>query len=301
VSTPLLDPRVVTQLGRHQLTPRQRVLGRYQGAHRSARLGASVDFADVREYVPGDDPRRIDLSASRRHGRLQVTLTEAEDDASAQLVLDASASMAGTKWSAACGLTAGLTVLGARDGVRLWTVGRSADGDRVGGRMARGNAALAITAALLTEAEPSDGHGEGAPGPPAGRPDLASAVRRAARSATRGPLVLVSDLLFEGWDEVVLALGGGRRDALVLQLLARDELAPDLVDDVRLVDRETGEEVEVGPHDRVLAGYDAALRDHLDAVASSCAKVGAGHLVVADDADLADVLLRELAGLGFVR
>jgi uncharacterized protein (DUF58 family) len=301
VSTPLLDPRVVTQLGRHQLTPRQRVLGRYQGAHRSARLGASVDFADVREYVPGDDPRRIDLSASRRHGRLQVTLTEAEDDASAQLVLDASASMAGSKWAAASGLIAGLTVLGARDGVRLWTVGRSGDDDRVSGRMARGNAALGITAALLGEAEPPDAGDDGGTAPPVGRPDLASAVRRAGRSTTRGPLVLVSDLLFEGWDEAVLALGGGRRDALVLQLLARDELSPNLIDDIRLVDRETGQEVEVGPHDRVLSGYDAALRDHLDAVASCCARVGAGHLVVADDADPADVLLRELAGLGFVR
>lgn len=299
MSVPLLDARVVTQLGRHQLSPRRRVVGRYQGAHRSARLGASVDFADVREYVPGDDPRRIDLSASRRHGRLQVTLTEAEDDASAQLVVDASASMGGDKWRAASGLAAGLTVLGSRDGVRVWTVGRSAGDDRIGGRMARGTSALAIASMLLTEATPAAALPD--VGAPEGRPDLTAAVARAARSTTRGPLVLISDLLFEGWDDVVLALGGGRRDALVMQVLARDELAPQIVDDVRLVDVETGAEVEVGPHDRVLASYATALQNHLDAVATGCAQVGAGHLVVADDADLSDVLLRKLAGLGFVR
>ena len=293
----LLDPRLVTQLSRHRLTPRQRVRGRFQGAHRSTRLGASVEFADVREYVAGDDPRRVDLAASRRHGRLQVLLTEAEDDAASQLVLDRSASMHGGKAGMAARLAAGLAVLGARDGVRVWTVERTPDGDRLGGGWARGSAALAIVGSLLGV---GSGAGDAAADTP-GRPDVAAAVRRAVRSGTRGPLVVISDLLFDGWEAAVLALGERRRDAIVLQVLARDELEPAIADDVRLVDVETGDAVDVGPQERVRERYAAALAAHLDAVATTCAQVGASHLVVAEDADVARVLLGDLAGLGHVR
>ncbi|MFA9432870.1 DUF58 domain-containing protein [Egicoccus sp. AB-alg2] len=315
----LLAPELVAQLGRHQLVPRRRVRGRFVGGHRSTRLGASVEFADVREYVPGDDPRRIDLSASRRHGRLQVTLTEAEDDAAAQVVVDRSASMHGRKRQLADRLTAGLAVLGARDGVRLWLVAHDPenDADRVGGGWARGSGALAQAGLLLgdTARDPAasgdggggdGGRGDGSEGSelgdePAGRPDLTTAVGRAVRAAARGPLVLVSDLLFDGWDVTVRALGRGTRDVLVLQVLDVEELQPHLVDDVRLVDAETGAEVEVGGDDHSAAAYAAALAAHLDAVERVCTSIGAAHVLVPTDVDLAQLLLADLPSLGLVR
>lgn len=309
----LLAPQLAAQLGRHQLVPRRRVRGRYVGGHRSSRLGASVEFADVREYVAGDDPRRIDLSASRRHGRLQVTLTEAEDDAAAQVVIDRSASMHGAKGRVADQLGAGLAVLGARDGVRLWLVEHDAsDGtDRVSGGWARGSGALAHAGLLLAgttagEAVTPDGDADSPDAEatwdasPAGRPDLTLAVGRAVQAAARGPLVLVSDLLFDGWDTTVRALGAGRRDVLVLQILDVEELRPQLVDDVRVVDVETGAEVEVGGDDHTLAAYTAALDHHLAAVAQACASIGAAHLLVPTDVDLAHLLLAELPALGLV-
>jgi uncharacterized protein (DUF58 family) len=333
--TPLLAPALVAQLGRHQLVPRQRVRGRFQGAHRSARLGASVEFADVREYVAGDDPRRIDLAASRRHRRLQVTLTEAEDDASAQLVVDRSASMLGGKRDVADRLAAALALLGARDGVRLWLAGTRDGRDHLMGGWARGPAALGTAVTLLapgraaagaaaTEtadaveaegtaaveaaaaAEVGDDGAAAGPvtvleGTPAGRPDLAAAVRRAARTAAHGPLVLISDLLFDGWQDVVRALGSARRDALVLQVLARDELDPQLAEDVRYVDVETGAEVEVGGDEGTRDAYAAALADHRAAVEGACTELGAAHLLVPDDADLVRVLLVDLPALGLVR
>jgi hypothetical protein len=338
--TPLLAPSLVAQLGRHQLVPRQRVRGRFQGAHRSARLGSSIEFADVREYVAGDDPRRIDLAASRRHGRLQVTLTEAEDDAAAQVVVDRSASMWGGKARTADRLAAALALLGARDGVRLWLSSSAGGHDHLAGGWARGSAALGTAVTLLgtngaganspganaagtsgAGASPAgvDGRaaerpGSGGAGPrvwgpevtngdgePAGRPDLAAAVRRAARIPAHGPLVLLSDLLFDGWEDAIRALGSARRDALVLQVLAREELEPQLADDVRYVDVETGAEVEVGGDERTRDAYAYALATHLAAVEAACTSIGAAHLLVPDDADLAHVLLVELPALGLVR
>ncbi|MFA9444030.1 DUF58 domain-containing protein [Egicoccus sp. AB-alg6-2] len=320
----LLTPRLVAQLGRHQLVPRRRVRGRFVGGHRSSRLGASVEFADVREYVAGDDPRRIDLSASRRHGRLQVTLTEAEDDASAQVVLDRSASMYGPKRRVADQIAAGLSVLGARDGVRLWLAEHDplANADRLGGGWTRGSGALAHAGLLLqgtggahvpgTQAttgqtvgasaapgEPTgdDDFGEG----PAGRPDLTAAVGRAARATASGPLVLISDLLYDDWDATIRALGSGRLDVLVLQVLDVEELRPHLLEDVRLVDAETGAEVQAGGDEGTVAAYAEALRTHLDAVEAACTTIGAAHVLVPTDVDLARLLLAELPALGLVR
>lgn len=307
MTTPPLPPRLVGQLGQHQLVPRRRIVGRYQGGHRSVRTGASVEFADVREYVPGDDPRRVDLAASRRHGRLQVTLTEAEDDAAAQLVVDASASMGGERWATAAQLVAGLGVLGARDGIRVWASSSSVDGEALHVRQARGSVALAAVTSVLEQAAPppvpalSATTTAVATAPPAGRPDLLRAVDRAVRGTERGPLVVVSDLLFDGWDAVVDRLAGSRADTLMLQVLGVGDLEPEVTDDLRLVDVETGASVEVAGHEHVLRAYRDAVDAHLAAVTAACTRVDAAHLVVRSDEDVADVLLRRLAVAGFVR
>jgi uncharacterized protein (DUF58 family) len=302
----LLSPALIAQLGQHQLAPTRRVRGRFAGAHRSARLGSSADVTDVREYVAGDDLRRIDRAASRRHGKLQVALTEAEDDAAAQVVVDRSASMAGAKSTQSDCLVAGLAVLGARDGLRLWlATGTPATGPgagpatrraSAGSGWARGQNALPTACTLLEAAPPPTG-GDG----PAGRPDLVAVVRRAARTSAQGPLLLVSDLLFDGWDEVIVAVGAARRDAVVLQVLGDDELAPQLDGDVRLVDAETGAEVEVGADDRTASAYAAALEAHLTAVEQACTDHAIGHVMVPASADPGDVLLGDLRLAGVVR
>lgn len=297
-----LSPALVAQLGQHQLAPSRRVRGRFAGAHRSVRFGSSADVADVREYVAGDDLRRIDRAASRRHGKLQVALTEAEDDAAAQVVVDRSASMDGTKAEQSDRLVAGLAVLGARDGVRLWFAtsdAGAANGERRSGLVggwARGQRALPSAYALLAGAPVPSGDAA-----PAGRPDLAAVVRRAGRTSAQGPLLLVSDLLFDGWADVVVALGAARRDAVVLQVLADDELAPRLDGDVRLVDAETGAEVEVGADDRTASAYAAALAEHLAAVEELCTSHAIAHVLVAASADPGDVLLGDLRLVGIVR
>ncbi|WP_052664722.1 DUF58 domain-containing protein [Nitriliruptor alkaliphilus] len=300
-----LSAALIAQLGQHQLAPTRRVRGRFAGAHRSARLGSSADVADVREYVAGDDLRRIDRAASRRHGKLQVALTEAEDDAAAQVVVDRSASMAGAKASQSDRLVAGLAVLGARDGLRLWLAttpatgpgaGSTARRTSAGSGWARGQNALP-TACTLLEAAPVPSGGEG----PAGRPDLVAVVRRAARTSAQGPLLLVTDLLFDGWEEVIVAVGAARRDAVVLQVLGDDELAPQLDGDVRLVDAETGAEVEVGADDRTTSAYAAALRAHLTAVEQACTDHAIAHVLVPASADPGDVLLGDLRLAGVVR
>src|SRR5918994_3841791 len=89
----LLPLDLLAQLEQLQLVTRRRLAGRFAGEHRSPAFGSSVDFADYREYHPGDDFRRIDYPLYARTGALFIRLFEAEDDVTVRIVIDRSASM----------------------------------------------------------------------------------------------------------------------------------------------------------------------------------------------------------------
>lgn len=315
----LLPPELLARLAGFRLANRHRVQGRYAGSHRSRRLGQSLDFADEREYVPGDDPRSIDLNASRRLGRLLVKLYEAEDEAAVRLVLDLSASMGfGRKTAAARQVTAAFAALaaGGQDRVRVLLVGgrpvpptanessggsspteghaRRGGGDAVdAGPWFRGPSTLPAVEHRLLSTAPPDGSGE-----PAGRAHLVAALRQAHGEGPRGPVVLISDLLFPGWQGVVRALASGRGDAVLVHVLGREDLEPTMRGDLRLVDAETGEVTEVGITDDALDDYRATRDAWLEEVETTVASHGIGYARAVDDTDIGDLLLTDLRGLG---
>ena len=97
----MLDPSFLSRLEKLALRSRARAAGARQGGHTSRRRGQSLEFADHREYVPGDDIRHLDWHLYARLDTLFVKLFEAREDRTVQIVLDRSASMAGSKWEAA--------------------------------------------------------------------------------------------------------------------------------------------------------------------------------------------------------
>jgi hypothetical protein len=90
---PLLDPGFLRRLEQLDLVSRKIFAGRIKGQRRSRRHGASVEFADYRDYSPGDEPRFIDWNIYGRLDRLFVKLFVEEEDRYVYLLLDASASM----------------------------------------------------------------------------------------------------------------------------------------------------------------------------------------------------------------
>lgn len=94
----LLRPDDVARLGGLEVTSDGVVEGFLAGLHRSKRRGFSVEFAEHRQYQPGDDPRYVDWKLLGRTDRMYVKQFEEETNLRAMLVLDASASMA---WSGA--------------------------------------------------------------------------------------------------------------------------------------------------------------------------------------------------------
>ncbi len=88
------DERFIRKLESLVLAIRRTPAGSARAARRSRRIGAGLEFADHRDYTPGDDPRHLDWSLYGRLERLAVRLYEEDEDLSIDVLVDASASMA---------------------------------------------------------------------------------------------------------------------------------------------------------------------------------------------------------------
>src|SRR5215217_8125107 len=88
-----LDPHVLARIDKLGLRAQKVVEGAISGLHRSPLHGVSVEFADYREYSPGDDLRRLDWRAYARTNRHFIKQYEEESNLRATLLVDASASM----------------------------------------------------------------------------------------------------------------------------------------------------------------------------------------------------------------
>lgn len=88
-----LDPRVLARLAAVPLFSRRPMMGNVSGRHPSPHRGSSVEFAEYRKYVPGDDLRRLDWRAFGRSDRFYVKEFEADTNLRCCLVLDTSGSM----------------------------------------------------------------------------------------------------------------------------------------------------------------------------------------------------------------
>jgi uncharacterized protein (DUF58 family) len=284
----LLEPTLLARLERLQLATRRRLAGYLSAEHRSPRHGATLDFAEYREYHPGDDFRRIDYPALARLDQLLVRLYEAEDDLTLRLLVDTSGSMAtGGKMAQARRIAAalGFVALVRRDVVTVHGLPAVGPAPRFSGRNA--------TVALFEHLEGLEPEGD--------TRFVAAARDLLARPGPPGLTVLVSDLLTSEWDEGVTRLPGRGGDLTVVHVLAAEEVRPDLVGDLDLVDSETGARVPVSLSPEALRRYERLALAWADQVALRCRQVGAAYVRVLDDDDLEPLLVGRWRTAGVLR
>lgn len=288
----LLDPGLLAQLERLQLASRRRLAGRFTGEHRSPRFGNSLDFADEREYHPGDDYRRIDYPLYARTGQLFVRLFEAEDELNLRILLDTSASMGHYgKLPQAVRLAAaiGFLALTRRDVVTLHLEPPSRPAQRFSGRHAVG-ALFGVLGGLET----------------AGPTDLRSAAKDLlSRPGPAGATIVISDMLTHSWESAIDQLPARGGDVTVLHVLAAEEVSPglegELSGDVDVVDAETGQRLAVSlSHDSVKT-YAAAVRAWLADCSARCRARGAAYQLVMAEQPIAEVVLGGLRANGVAR
>jgi len=230
----LLEPALLRRLESLALQVRRAVSGQMGGERRSRRRGQSVEFADFRNYTPGDDFRLIDWNAYARLDRFMLRLFVAEEELPLSLFVDLSGSMDWGKPNKAetarrlAGAIA-YVALAALDRVRLTVF---AEGPTSGGAPYRGRRAAAQLFARLQSL------------PAGGVTNYEKLVWPIGRQRP-GVSVLITDGLGEpSIDPALAALQRAQQEGAVLQLLAPQEMAPDWSGDARLKDAETGVERE---------------------------------------------------------
>jgi uncharacterized protein (DUF58 family) len=257
-----LDPTVLSRIDNLELLARSVVNGFINGLHRSPNLGLSVDFAEHRGYMPGDDIRRIDWRLYARTDRYYVKEFEADTNSNFVVVLDVSSSMGYTgkgirKIDYARYLAACLTyfVRSQRDRVGLITFD-----SKIVDYVPPSAKHLEIILHTLNRVEPGTGR----------KGDLTEPLLRAAdRLRRKGMVVLISDL-YENPTAVLDAmkpLRGRGHELLVFQLLDPNELEFPFEDASLFEDLESGTRLPVSPgslRDR----YRAAMDEHLAELAT---------------------------------
>jgi uncharacterized protein (DUF58 family) len=286
VDPTVFDEAFLRQLEQLLLVMRNPVRGGLKGGRRSVKRGQSVEFADFRDYTPGDDLRQLDWNVYARLERLFVKLFIEEEDITISLLVDASASMA-------AGAPAKL-LFAKRAAAALGYIGLASD-DRVvvsalAGRTAvrrrgiRGSGRVFRLLADLSSIEAGTG-----------QTDLVAATRHAAAQLSgRGLVILISDLLDPGADRVVRELAAARSELIVLHVLSPEELDPQLEGDLRLVDVETSDGVDVTVDLPTIDRYRERLAAWQESLADVARKRGAMYVPLATTVPLADLVFAEL-------
>jgi uncharacterized protein (DUF58 family) len=258
----------------------------FAGQNRADRLtpkrGRGLEFADHRQYTPGDDFRHIDWKAYKRLNRLLLRLFDEERDLPIYLMLDASRSMAEpAKFDMARRIAAALCYIGLAHLDRLTIVpfGRGLSHESSPGR---GKGRIFRVFEMLERLEAS------------GPTDLRQSFKEfASRPRQTGLAVIISDFLDPtGFDKGLKILRTLGHDVFVVQITSQRDRDPGAYGDVRFVDTETGDvrELEVTP--KLAAAYIAAWEAHAAELEHFCGRYDIGYVRADAERPFEDVILK---------
>ena len=253
---------------------------------------APIEFADYRDYTPGDDLRRVDWNTYARLERLFIKLFIEEEDLHVYLLVDCSRSMGfgePSKFAYACRVAAALGYVGLtgedRVGAALF-----AERPRAYFRPARGRGQVSPALPLPGER------------PPGGETAFGASLRGyALRTRRPGIAIVVSDGFGSDLEEGLKSLLYRKFQVTFLHVLAPEEIDPPLVGDLKLIDAETGEAREITVSVGLLRDYRRAVASFRGGLQSFCHRYGADYLCAATDTPFEDLILTALRRSGLVR
>lgn len=286
------------------LVSRRVFSGRLRAERRTKKSGSGVEFADHRDYQPGDDFRSLDWNVYQRFDKLLVRLYEEEEDLAVYLLLDTSSSMEfdsrssgsrdprapGRKLRYAKKVVAALAYVALANLDRVSIVTTS---DRVMDRMpeTRGKARIFKVLRFLRDVRAD------------GTTDLDDAMKMfVAQNKRRGLAVLVSDLYDpRGFERGINVLRYNKFDPFVIHVVDAAEARPKLHGDVLVYDCETGDEREVTVTARVLERFAHAYAQHLAEIERFCATRQVPYAAADVAIPFDELILRVLRRGGFLR
>lgn len=289
----LFDDEFQRKLDYLALVSRRVFAGRMRAERRTKKSGSGVEFADHRDYQPGDDIRYLDWNVYQRFDCLLVRLFEEEEDLAIYFIVDTSASMGfdgGRKLHYAKRVAAALAYVGLAN---LDCVSIVSTSDQVLERMppTRGKARIFKVFRFLKELEAN------------GATDFEDALKSfVAQNKRRGLAVLVSDSYDpKGFERGLNVLRYNKFDPFVVHVTDASDARPRLHGDVLLYDCETGDEREVTVTAKVLERYEATFKQYLADVERFCATHQVPYIAADVSVPFDELILRVFRRGGFLR
>ncbi len=294
----LISPDLMKRLEQLQLLARRRSKSTAKGERRSGARGQSVEFADYRTYVPGDDLRRIDWNLFGRLERLFLKLYEEERELPVTIYLDSSESMSFgrvSKFDFARQVAAavGYVALCGFDRVTVEPFPLADDQAGLVGelRAVRGRRSAMRFFDNLNRLKA------------AGTADFNQALRFGAmKHRAQGVIVVLSDFLDPaGYEDGLKSLASRGSEVHAVQILAPEELEPSSYGDLRVIDSETGAEQEVTFGKYRLKAYRATVQNYCRRLQEYCRARGIRYQLVQSDTPIDDLLLKAMRTGGMWR
>lgn len=313
----LLTPELIRYLEQFQLLAARRAKSSSKGERRSRARGQSVEFADHRSYVPGDDFRYLDWNLFGRLDRLFLKLYEEERELPVRIFLDASESMtfgeprkfdfarqvaAAIGYVALCGFdrvsvipfpNAEIRNSGKPETSNLEPRTSNSEKSAIGNRQSAIEGSLRSVRGKKSSMQFFANLNALTAG---GGADLNEALRRGALEARHtGLAIVLSDFLDPaGYEAGLTALVGRGFQVNCVQILAPEELAPTTFGDLRLVDSESGglQEVTFGRYR--MKAYQQTVQNFVQRLREYCTKRGINFFMAPSNMDLQDLLLKQL-------
>ena len=280
----LLDPGLIARLSNLDLNARQAMLGTVTGMHKSAARGSSVEFAEYRKYVPGDDIKHIDWRVFARSDKFFIKEFEADTNLRCHLVVDTSGSMGFEaahmrKFDFARKLAAHIAYLLIQQGD---AVGLTTFTERAVHDIPARRSPTHLNTILRTLADVA----------PMGKTELVETIHTLAeRISGRALVILISDL----FTEVEPLLDGfqhmryRKHDLAIFHLLDDQELSFDFDRPIRFQDMESTFSMVTDPS-VIKSNYLDAVENYLNAMRRGCREFGVDYQRVSTDTDFEKVL-----------
>lgn len=261
----------------------------YSGGRKSKAKGSSLEFSDFREYVPGDDFKKIDWNAVGRFEKVFVKLFMEERETLVHVFLDTSKSMdfgqpKKSYVAKVISLALGYISFSNLDRVNIFTGSGGVIKDT--GYM-NGKNSLTRLASNLDSLSFD------------GRDDLFSMIK--SRPYKKGISIIISDFFTDNLEDSVRYLSYMNQSVVILHLLSKEEVSPDIMGDLRLIDSESEAAKDISITSTLLDSYEKTLKEFLGKTKEISKKYGCSYSLITNDIPIEGIIFENLRRTGILR
>lgn len=290
----IIDDAFLQQVERLQMLIKNNLAGQFGGNRRSRNFGSSCEFADYRDYIPGDDIMKIDWNAYARFEKLYQKLYFDERQMHTKIYIDASRSMdygKGTKATQALKLAATFAYLSVceMDKVSVYAIRDKQATEVFSGIVGKDSFYGAVS--KLNEVEFS------------GDSFISDAIIPTNVGRGDGLSIIISDFLTDNdYENAISHLADKKRDTLCIQILSREEMKPLIRGKMNLFDSESTAKTYKKNIDKEIAqAYKMALDYTINRIKNYCASRGAEYMLTTAEASIGSIFFEKIVDLGVLK